>query len=199
MKNSIHLLTISGVAALVYTAVNWSIMPVPQRMTGLICMAYALHAWEEFRFPGGFMETVGSNLNYSFSNPRSTELLVFTAIFCVSFVPFIFSHVAWLAMTPMLLGIMEVIAHFGMIRLFKLERFYSSGLISALIMLPISIYSITYVVQNGLMHPVQWLFPILYLFMVMFISQLILLKINGMKLIDFLKTRRAAFARLLQK
>lgn len=106
---------------------------------------------------------------------------------------FFFPDVVWLAMAPILLGVFEAIVHLAAIKIFKLPRFYSPGLVTAwLLLLPISIYTMTYVVQNNLMQPWwYWLLSLLYMFIGVMIAQQIVVRMNGMKYSDFLKNVRA--------
>ncbi|MBT8340503.1 MAG: HXXEE domain-containing protein [Desulfatitalea sp.] len=199
-KYNLYFLAATGVTAAIYTAVNWSTMPVLQRMVGLIFPLYVLHELEEFKFPGGFAEMAMSSLDFSLPKPEASKLVVTLGIFTVAFVPFFFHQVAWLAIAPMLLGIGELFAHFGMVRLFKLERFYSPGMVTSVLMAPVSIYCIIYVIQNNLMQPVAWLFSILYIVTVFLIGQVTVVRINGMSYFEFIKNGRASvLAKLNQK
>ena len=192
VKNSLYLLTALGVGVAIYLAVNWSGMPVLQRMVGLLFIALMLHEWEEFKFPGGFAEMMTSNLNFSLVDLDIAKLLVAGVILAISFVPLFFPQVVWLAMAPMLLGALENVGHFGMGRVFKREQFYTPGMVTAVLMLPISIYSIVYVVQNNLMAPLSWLLSLLYMVICFVAAQATVITLNGMNYFDFLKTTRAA-------
>ncbi|MBT8342104.1 MAG: HXXEE domain-containing protein [Desulfatitalea sp.] len=200
IRHSINLLILTCVSVGIYTALNWSSMPMLQRLVGLIFIMYAFHEFEEFKFPGGFTEMTTKGLDFSLPRPESAKLVVALAIFCIAFVPFFFTNIAWLAIAPMLLGILEVVAHFGMIKIFKLKRLYSPGMATALLMLPISIYSIYYVVQNDLIQPVQWLYAVVYMAVIFFIAQITVIKLNGLNYFEFVKNGRATvLARLKQQ
>jgi hypothetical protein len=51
VRNTLHLLTGMAVVVAIFTAMNWSAMPVPQRLLALFFVAIVLHLWEEQRFP----------------------------------------------------------------------------------------------------------------------------------------------------
>jgi hypothetical protein len=68
IKNNLYLLTALGVAVLIFTVLNWSAMPVLQRMVSLFFCAVILHLWEEGRFPGGFTDLITKKL-YRGINP----------------------------------------------------------------------------------------------------------------------------------
>ncbi|HBX69707.1 MAG TPA: hypothetical protein DEH25_10115 [Chloroflexi bacterium] len=193
VRNSLYLLTALAAAVAFFLIWNWSALPVLQRMVGLLFIALTLHEWEEFRLPGGFAEMITSNLNFSLIELDSAKLLVAAAVSVIAFVPLFFPQVVWLAMAPVLLGIFENVAHFGAIKLFKRERFYTPGMATAFfLMLPISVYSLVYVVQNNLMQPIQWLFSFLFMAIVFVAGQATVITLNGMNYFNFIKTARTA-------
>jgi len=191
-KNTLYLFAALGVLVAIYLGMNWSNITVLQRLNGFIFIALMLHEWEEFKIPGGFAEMMTSNLNFSLVDLVSAKLLVAGVILAISFVPLFFPEAIWLAMAPMILGVLENVGHFGMGRVFKREQFYTPGMVTAILMLPISIYSIVYVVQNNLMPPAYWLFSLLYMFICVVSAQAAVITLNGMNYFEFLKTARAA-------
>ena len=192
VRNSLYLITALGGIVAFILLLNWSEMPVLQRMVSLFFCAVVLHLWEEGRFPGGFTEMITRKLDFTQRDPHFGEFITADYVLIITFVPLFFPKVTWLAIAPMLLGIFEVIAHLGAIRMFNLQRFYSPGLVTAVVvMLPISIYTIVYVVQNNLMQPVYWLFSLIYMVIGVMIAQQIVVRMNGMKYTDFLKKVRA--------
>ncbi|MBT8342105.1 MAG: HXXEE domain-containing protein [Desulfatitalea sp.] len=199
VKRSMHLLAALGVIVAAYTAINWADLPVLQRLACLIFITLAMHGLEEYLFPGGFMQLVMRNMNVAFTNAEASKFAVVYAIVYLSFVPLFFTHVAWMVMAPMLLGIVEFIMHLFMIKLFKVGRPYTPGLASATCMLPISIYAIVHVVQNNLMQPVQWLFTLLFMATCLWSASIILAKVNGMKYFDLIKTYRAGMLAKLKQ
>jgi hypothetical protein len=96
-------------------------------------------------------------------------------------------------MTVMILGILEFVVHTAAIKLFRLKHFYSPGLFTAtVLMLPISVYTIQYTLQHGMMRPGYWLFSFAYLAMGLMIAQRIVVRASDMKYFDFLRNVRAA-------
>ncbi|MBT8342106.1 MAG: HXXEE domain-containing protein [Desulfatitalea sp.] len=190
-KNSLNILALIGVSAAVYVAMNWSAMPVLQRLVGLIFISLVVHAWEEYRFPGGFIQMEERNFNVSFPRPEINELILAILILYTGLVPFFFPEVAWLAMAPMLLFLFQLPGHIGASKKSKTKGIYTPGLVTAILVQPIPIYSIYYVVQNDLMQPVHWLYSILYAVIGFWIGSIIIIKGNGKNVIEFIKTARA--------
>lgn len=99
-------------------------------------------------------------------------------------------------MAPMILAILELFAHLAAIKLSGSKRFYSPGLVSAaLVLIPISVYSIVYSAQNNLMSPLSWLYSFLYMLFGLMMAQQIVIRTSGMKYSDFLKNVRTAFVK----
>lgn len=187
-KNNLYLMTALGVVVLIYAVVNWSAMPVLQRIVSLFFCALVFHLWEEGKFPGGFAELMTSKLNLPQSDSHFGELVTSAYVLALAFVPLFFPNLVWLALAPIMLGFFEAIMHVAAIKMFNLARFYSPGLVTAvLVMLPISIYSIIYVIQNGLMQPLYWLYAILYMLVGLMFAQQIVVRMMGMKYSEFMK------------
>ena len=187
-RNSLYLMTALGVAVLIFAAVNWSAMPVLQRMVSLFFCALVLHLWEEGKFPGGFADLMTSKINLPEGNTLFGELVTSAYVLALAFVPLFFPNVAWLALAPIMLGFLEAIMHVAAIKMFNLPRFYSPGLVTAVfVMLPISIYSVIYVVQNGLMQTLYWLYAILYMLVGLMLTQQIVVRMMWMKYGEFIK------------
>ena len=191
VKNSLYLITGLGVIIAAITVVFWSAMPMLQRMVGLFFLAIVLHLWEEGKFPGGFTKMITEKLNFTARSPHFGEGITSLYVLLITLVPLFFPNIAFLAIAPMILGIFEVIGHLAAIKMFKMKRFYSPGLVtSVFVLLPISVYTIMYAAQQNLMSPVEWLFSILYMLIGLLIAQRIVVSMSGMKYWDFLSNVR---------
>ena len=95
-------------------------------------------------------------------------------------------------MASMLFGVPQAVGHTAQIWVFRLKHYYSPGLVTALVlMLPISIYGITFVLQHDLMQPWEWLYSLLYMVVGFAITQRTMLRMSGMKYIEFLRRVRS--------
>ncbi|WP_445217041.1 HXXEE domain-containing protein [Bradyrhizobium sp. Pa8] len=161
---------------------------------GLFFVGLVLHLWEEGRFPGGFVELITAHLHFTASNRNFGEIITAAYALLIAFVPLVFPHVMFLTMATMMLGIMEAIMHISMIRMFRLEHFYSPGLATALvILLPISLYTFAYVIHYNLAQPISWLLAFLYMLFGLAIAQQTVVRTSGMKYSEFLRNVRTAF------
>lgn len=192
-ENILNLQAALAILVAVNAAFRWSTMPVLSRMVCLFFIALVLHIWEESRFPGGFTDLITDKLHFTASDPHFGELVTAAYALIIGFVPLFFPQTSWLAMTVMILGVLEFVVHTAAIKLFRLKHFYSPGLVTAtVLMLPISLYTIGYVVRHDLMHPAYWLLSFAYLAAGLMVAQRIVVRASGMKYSAFLKNVRAA-------
>lgn len=195
-RNSLYFQTVAALLVAVYVALRWSALPTLSRTVCLFYIALVMHLWEESRYPGGFTDMITEKLHFTQDDPYFGEFVLGIAAVLVGLVPVFFSHVTWLVMTVMILGVMEFVVHVAAIKLFDLGRPYSPGLITATFsMLPISAYSIYYAVHHGLMKFSLWPLSIAYLFASMALGQQIVVRASGMKYSTFLGNVRAAIFR----
>ena len=186
LKNNLYVMAALGVAVAAFLALNWDTMPFLQRMVGLFFVGLVMHLWEEGRFPGGFVEMITEHLHFTAISRTLGEIVTAAYVLVIAFVPLFFPHVPFLAMAAMMLGIMEAIMHTAMIKMFRLKHFYSHGLATAVfLLLPISLYSFAYVIQQNLI-------AFLYMLFGLVIAQQIVIRASGMKYMEFLKNVRAA-------
>jgi len=194
IKNNFYLFALLGIGVGIYVGLNWNNIPVIQRLVGLFFSAIILHVWEESKFPGGFTEMITKKLNFTQTNPHFGEFVTGSYVLLIVFIPLFFPSVIFLSMAALLLGVLEVFAHLAAIKIYDKSKFYSPGLMTALIvLLPISLYSIKYVSENSLMRPIDWLYSILYMLGSLMLAQQIVVRTSGMKYSDFLKNVKTAF------
>jgi hypothetical protein len=193
LKHSLALITTLGIGVALYTILNWYVMPVTQRMVGLFFFAVTLHEWEELKFPGGFTEMVMKNIKLPAMDMGIPKILLVILTLYLGFVPMLFPQVAWMAAAPLILGVIEVFAHLMATRMNQEKKFYSPGMITSLvIMLPVTVYGFYFLVNNNLMSLQYWLFAFLYLVVPLVAIQRFVVRMSGMKYIDFLKNARSA-------
>jgi Protein of unknown function with HXXEE motif len=197
LKHNLYVMAALGVAVAIYVGLDWRTMTVLQRMSGLFFIGLVLHLWEEGRFPGGFVELITERLHFTASSRWFGEVVTAAYALVIAFVPLFFPHVPFLAMSAMMLGVMEAVMHTAMIRMFRMKHFYSPGLATAVfVLLPISLYTFAYVIAHDLMRPIWWLFSFLYMLFGLVLAQQIVIRGSGVKYADFLRNVTAA---ILQK
>ncbi|EKN4012784.1 TPA: HXXEE domain-containing protein [Klebsiella pneumoniae] len=196
MKHNLALFSLVATCVLIYTLANWQVMPFTQRMLGLFVFGITLHLWEEGRFPGGFTEMIAEKLNFKADDIHFGQIITSCYVVFIVFVPLFFPHVLFLAIAPMLLGLLEPVAHLLAIRMSS-TRYYSPGLVTAVVVLmPISLYTLHHIATHMETHFSTWLMAFLYMLVGLLIAQRLVISASGMKYSEFLKNvRRRLFAK----
>ncbi len=194
LRNNLYLMAALGLGVAIYLALNWSSTPVLQRMTGLFFIALVMHLWEEGRFPAASWRWSRNICTSRRPTSISGEVDFAVLVLIIGFVPLFFPHVPFLAMAAMILGLLEAVAHVAVIRIFRLKHFYSPGMVTAVVvLLPISLYTISYAVRWSLMSPGLWLLSLLYFLFGFVVAQQIIIRASGMKYSEFLGNVKKAF------
>ena len=141
----------------------------------------------------GFVELITEHLHFTASSRHFGEIVTAAYVLVIAFVPLFFPRLPFLAMATMMLGVLKTVMHIAMIKMFRLPRFYSPGLATAIVLLlPISIYAFAYVIRHDLMQPISWLFAFLYIPFGLVVAQQIVIRTSGVKYSEFLKNGRMA-------
>lgn len=143
VKYNLELLTVVLAAFVIYSVFKWNDLLLSQQITTVFMILYALHEWEESRYPGGFYRiffskcTIDPNVSEETMHfPVAIYLLV------ILLVPYFFSGVIAFSMIPLLLALFEGFIHTAGIFIHQLKKPYSPGMVTAWIMFAYSIYMI---------------------------------------------------------
>lgn len=96
---------------------------------------YTLHEWEETRFPGGF-----ADLMVKFFGVKTTpdqlaaaHIPVAVLLLVITIVPF-FTQLPLLALVPLYLGIFETFIHIAGIKIHKMNKPYTPGMVTGILL-----------------------------------------------------------------
>ena len=113
-----------------------------------------LHEWEEGRYPGGFLDLIQNNvlkIEVDKETALGSRLITGVFIFVITIVPFFFGDkIPMFAVAMATFFIFEGCVHAAGIKLFKLEKPYTPGLVTAEIELVTGIALIVYLAVNHL-------------------------------------------------
>ena len=117
-------------------------------------LLFILHEWEETAYPGGFIDLISSLVEKNLTDDmrRASRIPAGILLAVVTLVPFIYDDVAMFAVSIATFGILEGFVHTMGIRLFRLKRFYTPGMVTAWLELATSIALITYLAIHHLAH-----------------------------------------------
>ena len=159
-------------------------------------MLYTLHEWEESKFPGGFYDLFfgGFGIEINVSEARM-HLPVAIYILIMLLVPFALQNIRFLVLIPLGLGLFEGVIHVAGIKIHKLKKPYTPGMITGIIMFFYSIYIIAQINNTGGLLLWQWIVGFVLAFAGFAIMEHFFLKTVGITFIDF---RKMAMARVLR-
>ena len=113
-----------------------------------------LHEWEEGRYPGGFLDLIQNNvlkIEVDKETALGSRLITGVFIFVITIVPFFFGDkIPMFAVAMATFFIFEGCVHAAGIKLFKLEKPYTPGLVTAEIEQVTGIALIVYLAVNHL-------------------------------------------------
>jgi hypothetical protein len=162
-------------------------MPATQRLIGIYYFLIAAHEWEEMKYPGGFVETVIKLTGMPVKNMTIPKFCLFILTIYMLLIPFCIPQAHWLLIAPLILGIIEPIAHIVVAKAVPGPRFYSPGMITAVIfMLPIDFYTIYYLIAR---EPFAWywwvIMALLLLVPLIMVQRFIVVRLMKMDYKDF--------------
>lgn len=156
---------------------------------------YTLHEWEESRFPGGFYDLFfgGFGLKITASEARM-HLPVAIYILIMLLVPFALQQTTFLVLIPLGLGLFEGVIHVAGIKIHRLKKPYTPGMITGIIMFVYSIFVITQINKVGGLPTWQWILGFVLAFVGFAVMEQFFLRTVGLTFDDF---RKMAMARVL--
>ncbi len=192
VRNSLYVTLTLAAIVMLYTVINWDTMPITQRIAGIYYFLIALHEIEEMKFPGGFVEMVIKLTGMPVKDMTIPHFCLFLITVYMMLVPFCLPSIHWLVIGPLVLGVIEPIAHFVVGRANPATRLYSPGMITAVIfMIPLDIYSIYYLFAVEPVVWYLWLAAALLLLIPLFsVQRYIVVHLMKMNYRDFVRNAR---------
>ena len=124
-----------------------------QKFVVFMSFIFILHEWEEGKYPGGFLDLIIQLLqrNVDDETARASRLVTSVLIFALTIVPFFLGDVyPMFAIAVATFCIFEGFIHIFGIRIFRLKRFYTPGMVTAEVEAATGITLIVYLAVNHL-------------------------------------------------
>lgn len=189
-KYSFWLTSALGIIALIWLIFNWNTTDMITKLPIIYIVALAIHEIEELKIPGGFVELVIAMTGIELKNIGMAKFGLFLLTLYATVIPAFLSKLIWPVIAPMFIGIIEIFAHFAAARV-NPKKFYSPGMFSAIIVqFPVSIYGFYYMISNHMIRGIYWLYAALFLFIVLFGLQALIVKSNGQSYFEFMNNAR---------
>ena len=192
---NLEILTAVLTTVFVVSLFFWSSLTLAGKALLGFIVLYMLHEWEESRFPGGFYDLFfgGFGIKITASEARM-HLPVAIYILIMLLVPFVLQQTTFLVLIPLGLGLFEGVIHVAGIKIHKLKKPYTPGMITGLIMFAYSVFIITQINKADGLPAWQWIVGFILAFVGFAVMQRFFLKTVGLTFFDF---RKMAMARVL--
>ena len=173
----------------------WNILTISGKALLGFMILYTLHEWEESRFPGGFYDLFfgGFGIEITTSEARM-HLPVAIYILIMLLVPFTLQQTTFFMLIPLGLGLFEGVIHVAGIKIHKLKKPYTPGMITGLIMFVYSVFIITQINRAGGLPTWQWIVGFVLAFVGFAVMEQFFLRTVGLTFGDF---RKMAMTRVL--
>lgn len=148
-------------------------------------MSLPLHQFEEYVMPGGGPVVInrafyGEQVLYcQYPGNWNSIMIVNVSAYIFYILALVFPEAIWLGISTILFNLFQVLGHAFEMN-FKLKAWYNPGLATSIcLFLPISIYYIYYIVSNGLVVGMDWVYGILMLVLILIVT--VIAPVQGLK------------------
>ena len=193
IKYNLETLTTLMFGFVTMAAIFNTIPSITQKMLVAYVFLFTLHEWEENRFPGGFVKIMEGMIGKKFSEDAKelSHIPVIILLLLIHIIPYLFDSVVFLTLIPVFLGVFEGLVHTMGVKLSKAKKFYTPGMITAYMMLAVSVFNIYYLTENKMITGKDCLLGIACMFVSFAIMQNRVLAINGISYKDMLNIIKA--------
>ena len=167
-------------------------LSVIQKFVMVFNLLFILHEWEEGHYPGGFIDLISGMIgkDVPVETKRASRIPTGILLIAFTFVPFFWDDCVIFILVTVTLGIFEGFVHLMAIRLFRLPKFYSPGLVTAELELLVSIALIVWLEQNNLASATDYIWGAVIMFACFIAMQRTLVWMVGMKYSELPKRLR---------
>ena len=197
MKNyALEIYTVIALALIVGVAIFMGELTVVQQFVVFLSFLFVLHEWEEGHYPGGFLDLISANvlqMDVDMETMRGSRLITGVFLFVMTIVPFCYGdRIPLFVVTVAAFCIFEGIVHIAGIKIFRLSKPYTPGMVTAEIELLTGIALLVYLASNHLAHWYDYLFgPFLFIacFVIMQRSLMAMVGLRYKDMFAFVKRR----------
>ena len=186
---ALEIYTVISMLLITLVAMFMDGLTVVQQAVVWVSFLCILHEWEEGRFPGGFLDLIQANVlqrDIDIETKLGSRLITAVFIFTITIVPFFFGD--RIPMFPVAMAtfcIFEGIIHIVGIKIFRLSKPYTPGLVTAEIELVTGVCLIVYLVVNHLGAWYDYTFgPFVFLFCFVCMQRSLMAMVGGLSYKD---------------
>lgn len=148
--------------------------------------------------PGGFSKLMAKFFDIRLTQEKedASHIPVSVLLIVITFVPF-FTQSGLIALIPIYLGIYEAIVHIAGIKLHKMKKPYTPGMITALLLLVASVFSLVIFSTQQIVRGAEFGWDVLLMFLSFFIMQRTVIAIFGLGYKDLASVIKKKFKKEL--
>lgn len=151
---ALEIYTVIAMLLIVGVAIFMGELAAIQKFVVFLSFVYILHEWEEGHYPGGFLDLISAHvlqMDIDTETKRGSRLITGVFLLVFTIVPFFWGEKMVIFSVAMAtFSIFEGIVHIAGIRIFRLNKPYTPGLVTAEIELVTGIGMIVYLAVNHL-------------------------------------------------
>lgn len=195
-KYHLEILTLITFTFITFCAVFCENLSLIQRMMLGFMFLFTLHEWEESRLPGGFSRLMAKFIGLDISKEKedAAYIPVIILVILISVIPF-FIQKAFLVLISVYLGLFEALIHIVGIKLHKMNKPYTPGMVTALLLGFASICVLVIFSKNHVIQAREYVWGILLMFACFFAMQRTVISILGLRYKDLLDRIKAKIKR----
>ena len=180
-KYNLEILTLIMFGMISCCAIFYHQLGLIQRIMMAYMFLFTLHEWEETRFPGGFSKLMSTffGLKVTQDKENVAHIPVVVLLIVITFVPF-FAQSPLLALVPVYLGLFESFIHVVGIKIHKMQKPYTPGLVSALLLCVTSVSVLIIFSKNQLVPGEGYAWGVLLMFLCFALMQRTVIAILGL-------------------
>lgn len=188
-KYNLEMLSVFLIIEFVLTMIYRTELSQGRIITGVFALLIMLHEWEELRFPGGFFDLMSGPMGVDLSKVDMGKCHLPTKILILVFsvVPLIFDKVMIIVFVPIILMLFEMFVHIMGIFIHKMDKPYTPGLVTGVIMGIYAIYATCTLLSSDLAKITDMLIAIPIFFICFMAMGLGIIKLIGL---DFGEMRK---------
>ena len=193
---ALEIYTVLALSFIVATAVIGNLSTV-QKLVVVDALLFVLHEWEEGHYPGGFIKLISGLVGIRVDDEmsRASRIPAGILLLTLSIVPFVFDTTPLIIVAVATFGFIECFVHTMGIRLFRMKRFYTPGMVTAWLEFVVSVMMITYLAVNDIARWYDYVFGPLLMIVCFGLLQKTMTLMVGIRYSDMPKIIRTQWMR----
>lgn len=193
---ALEIYTVLALSFIVATAVIGNLSTV-QKLVVVDALLFVLHEWEEGHYPGGFIKLISGLVGIKVDDEmsRASRIPAGILLLTLSIVPFVFDTTPLIIVAVATFGFIECFVHTMGIRLFRMKRFYTPGMVTAWLEFVVSVMMIAYLAVNDIARWYDYVFGPLLMIVCFGLLQKTMTLMVGIRYSDMPKMIRTQWTR----